>query len=145
MLEGTNTKHILGLMNDADGNLWYIANSAMNKYDTKTKKTVTFPTDLFFNATAILKTNDNEIIAASSNELYIYDKVSKIFKGYNLNVQGDPKLPFRINRLFNLNDHIILLGTQNHGVLAYDILEGKILEMLEELKGPIYVLSLIHI
>ena len=139
LLEGTNTKHILGLINDADGNLWYIANSAMNKYDTKTKETVTFPTDLFFNATAILKTNDNEIIAASSNELYIYDKVSKIFKGYNLNVQGDPKLPFRINRLFNLNDHIILLGTQNHGVLAYDILEGKILEMFEELKGPIYV------
>src|SRR5690606_3249636 len=58
---------------------------------------------------------------------------------YGLNVEGDPKFPFRINRLFNLNDHVILLGTQNHGVLAYDIQDGKVLDMLSELKGPIYV------
>ncbi len=139
LLGGTSAKQILGLMADVDGNLWYIANSTLNKYNSKSGKTDSFPTDLFFNATAIIKTIDNEIIAASSNELYKYNKVSNNFISYGINVQGDPKLPFRINRLFNLNDHVILLGTQNHGVIAYDILEGKILDMLQELKGPIYV------
>ena len=139
LLEGTRTKQILGLMNDADGNLWFIANSTMNKYNIKTKKTIVYPTNVYFNATVVLKTNDDEIMAASSNELYKYNKATNTFKAYGLNVAADPKLPFRINRLFNLNDHVILLGTQNHGVLAYDIQEGKILDMLPELKGPIYV------
>nr|WP_222942471.1 hybrid sensor histidine kinase/response regulator transcription factor [Arenibacter arenosicollis] len=139
LLEGTNTKQILGLMNDSEGNLWFIANSTLHKYNTKTKETIKFPTNQFFNATVVLKTNDNEILAASSNELYSYNSVTNTFKGYGLNVEADIKLPFRINRLFNLNDHVILLGTQNHGVLAYDIQEGKILDILSDMRGPIYV------
>ncbi len=139
LLTGTDNKQILGLMDDAEGNLWFISNSSMNMYNPETKETLSFPSDHFFYATAILKTKDNEIIAASSNELYRYDKASKTFTAYGLNVAGDPKFPFRVNRLFNLNDHVILLGTQNHGVLAYDIQDGKVLDMFPELKGPIYV------
>jgi signal transduction histidine kinase/ligand-binding sensor domain-containing protein/DNA-binding response OmpR family regulator len=139
LLEGTDTKHVLGLMNDAEGNLWFIANSIIHKYNTRTKEIVDYPTDKYFHATVVLKTNDNEILAASSDELFRYDNLTNSFIGYGLSVEADPRLPFRINKLFNLNDHVILLGTQNHGVLAYDIQEGKILDMLPELKRPIYV------
>ncbi|MCK0137203.1 hybrid sensor histidine kinase/response regulator transcription factor [Arenibacter sp. S6351L] len=139
LLEGTRSKGISSVLSDSNGNLWYIANNSLYRYNIKTEETVTYPTNQYFNAAELLKTNDNEILAASKSDLFRYNELTNTFTCYGLNVEADPKLPFEINSLFSLSDQVVLLGTKNHGVLAYDIQEGKAVDILHELRGPIHV------
>lgn len=139
LLKGTNSKRISNVLNDSKGNLWYIADSSLYKYNMLTEETVSFPNNQYFNAAELLRTNDNQILVASYNDLFRYNELTNTFTRYGLNVEADPKLPFVINSLFSLNDQVVLLGTKNHGVLAYNIQDGMFVDILPELRGPIHV------
>lgn len=139
IVENTVNIPILDIENDLKGNLWFIAGGTLNKYNPSTKDNVVFPADQFFYATDIIKTVTNEIWISSSNKLYKYENESNSFTNYELNIPDDIKLPFRINRLFSLNEKTILLGTQNHGVIAFNTVDKSITKFIPEITEPLYI------
>ena len=140
LLEGTISKTILDIKNDDEGNLWYIASGSICKFDAIAKQTTIFSVkEDNSSASSIIKTNDNEIWIAATNRLLHYNKETNSFERIVLNIEKNIKFPFRINILFNLDDNTILLGTQNHGVLAFDIKEKKTKNLISKIKDAIYV------
>ena len=137
IVENTANTQIFDIENDTLGNLWYIGESTLYKYNVAQKKVDSFPPKDFFNATNIIRSQNNEIWVASTNALFLYIKETDSFKKYVLDIPADIKHPFRINSLFNLDTHTILLGTQNHGVLAFDSNKGKI-KNINPLSGETY-------
>lgn len=126
LIEGTADSQILDIENDSNGNLWFINGSTLNKYNLTTKEITQYPTNQFFNATDIHKLKNNDIWVSSTNYIYHYEETSNSFKEYTIDIEADLKHPFRINKIFDLDDRILLLGTQNHGVIAFDMVEKKL-------------------
>ena len=139
VLENTINIPILDIESDSNGHLWYIAGGTLHKYNPSTKEDIIYPAEQFFYATDITKTIDNEIWVASTNHLFKYESETESFNEYELNIIEDIKFPFRINKLFSLATNTILLGTQNHGVIAFDIIEKKRRKFLPEISEPLYV------
>lgn len=125
-IEDTVNSPINDIENDTLGNLWYIAGSTLIKYNPTTRESHNFPSEQFFNATDIIKTQNNEIWVSSTNALFHYIKETDSFKKYVLDVQADIKHPFRIGKLLNLDNRTLLMGTQNHGLVAFDIIDEQI-------------------
>ena len=138
-VKGTETKSIGDIKNDNEGNLWYIASGNLCKLNPTTKDSYTFSTEEYFTATAIVKTNNNDIWTASDNQLFQYIKETNTFKAYTLDIKKNIKLPLRINHLFSLDENTILIGTQNHGVIAFDLKEKQQKNLLPKIKDSIYV------
>ena len=126
ILDDTTNRQVFDIENDSLGNLWYIAESTVFKHNISEKKIDSFPSEKFFNATDIIRTLNNEIWASSTNILYHYKVENNSFTKYELDVAADIKHPFRINELFNLDERTLLLGTQNHGVVVFDLNTKKI-------------------
>lgn len=139
IVESTTNQQVLDIENDDQGNLWFIAGSTLKNYHLESQKVEEFPTSEFFHATDILWTKDNHIWVSSTNILYLYDEEKNTFQEYPLNIEADLKHPFRINELFSLDERTILLGTQNHGIVAFDILEKKLKDLAPLTDGSYYV------
>ncbi|UOB16034.1 hybrid sensor histidine kinase/response regulator transcription factor [Abyssalbus ytuae] len=143
LLDETANSMISDIENDADGNLWYITGNILYKYSSLTKKVINYRPDLFFYAQKLLKSDDNNIWVSSTNqELFKYSKENNSFKRYIINF-NEGKLPFRINTLFFLNKNTILIGTHNHGVIAYNIESETTYKFLPPTKEPLYVRDII--
>ena len=139
ILETTINIPIQDIENDLKGNLWYIAGGTLHRYTPSTQKDVVFPAAQFFYATDITLTVNNEIWVSSTNHLYTYDSDTESFITYAIDIPQDIKLPFRINRLFSLNERTILMGTQNHGVIAFNTVDKSIKKLLPEISEPLYI------
>lgn len=126
IVANTANTQIFNIENDTLGNLWYIAEGTLYKYNVAKKDLESFPPEAFFNPTDIILSRTNEIWAVTNNALYQYIEAADSFKKYILDIPADDKNPFRVNRLFNLDEHTLLLGTQNHGVVAFDITLGQL-------------------
>ena len=50
LLEGTNSKRISSVESGSKGNIWFIANNSLYKYNTITEEMVMYPTNKYFNA-----------------------------------------------------------------------------------------------
>ncbi|MDO1512182.1 two-component regulator propeller domain-containing protein [Maribacter confluentis] len=139
IIEGTANAQVLDIENDANGNLWFISQSTLSKYNLTTKEIKEYPTTEFFNATDIHKLKNNEIWISSTNYLYQYNETTDSFNEYPLEIEAELKRPLRINELFNLDEQTLLLGTQNHGVLAFDMVEKKLKSMAQITSESYYV------
>lgn len=122
----TLNQNVTAIENDATGNLWFIAEGSLYKYSTTTEEIEKFNFENFQRPTDIISTEDDEIWIATNNSLYQYDRDTNSFKKYALNVISDLNQPFKINKLFNLDKSTILLGTSNHGIMAFDIMARKL-------------------
>ncbi|MBC6999838.1 response regulator [Cytophaga sp. FL35] len=137
-VEGTENNQIIDMSGDSDGNLWYIAESSLIKYDPNKKESTKFEASENFYASDVINTKDG-LWACSTNTLYKYDKITNKFTRHALDVEASPSSPFGINELFSLDDRTILLGTQNHGVLAFDIISERLQEIGFLTSGKQYV------
>lgn len=139
VLDSTSNRQIFDIENDGQGNLWYIAENTVNKYDPTTKIRENYPNEDFFNGVDILSTTNEEIWVASNSDLYKYDAANNSFKKFRLDVNADLKRPLRINKLFELDSNTILIGTQNHGIIGFDIAEKRVKAMTPLTTTPFYV------
>ena len=137
IVANTANTQITTIENDTLGNLWYIAEGTLYKYNVARNHLDSFPPEQFFNPTDIIRTQTNEIWVVSNKALYQNIEATDSFKKYILDISADAKNPFRVNRLFNLNEHTLLLGTQNHGAVTFDTTLGLI-EDFAPLKDETY-------
>ena len=137
-VDDTENTQIIDMSGDSEGNLWFIAESSLVKYNPETKKSIKFEATENFYASDVLQTKEG-IWACSTNTLYKYDSKTNSFGKHVLDVESSPSSPFGINELFLLDERTILLGTQNHGVLAFDIISERLHEIGVLTSGKQYI------
>ncbi len=125
IVENTRNRNISDIEHDNHANLWYIGGGKLYNYNVDNQQVQSFSRETILHPTDIVKTENGEIWVASRNSLYRYIEQTNSFEQHILNIQADQKYPFRINKLFNLNQNTLLIGTSNHGIVAFDIIEEK--------------------
>ncbi|TRX21267.1 response regulator [Flavobacterium franklandianum] len=145
LLHESLNKPIVDIENDADGNLWYIADLTLFKYNIASKKTVSFKNTLLFNVEEISKTPKGNIWVAFNNNLFGYSKETNTFNKIEINIKTKNKLPIRISKIVCENENTIYIGTQNSGVIVYDVLKNSIKRLRLNTEEPLYVRDFLKI
>ncbi|MCC9063693.1 hybrid sensor histidine kinase/response regulator transcription factor [Flavobacterium piscisymbiosum] len=123
---------------DKNGNIWFISGNILYKYSTIKKETKTFNPNKYFIVTSISRDLNDQIWASSLNKIYRYSEE-------NLSFENIPITPpvnsanFRITVIYALDKNNIVIGTQDDGVLVYNI-PNKTTSCLQfSSKNPVYV------
>lgn len=123
---------------DKKGNIWFISGNILYKYAPAKKETKTFNPSKYFITTSITRDQKGEIWASSLNRIYHYSEENLSFESIALNAPSD-KTNFRITVIYAWDNDTILIGTQDHGVLVYNI-KTKITSSLQFTgKDPVFV------
>lgn len=130
---------ILDIDNDKAGNLWFVADNTMIKYELSTEEIIRFDQEEYFPVEDITATSDGTIWGAYYNTLYKYDESSNHFKSIELSIENQVVLPVRISKVFPLNAETLLVGTQNHGAIVFDIGSETATKLLPESENSLYV------
>jgi len=139
LLEASMNRPILDIEQDDDGNLWYIAGAILHKHSLKSKETIIYDAQTFFNAEEITKSLDGNIWVANDNYLYKYNHRTNSFTNIQIVIDDQEGLPVVISKISPLDDQSILIGTQNHGALIFDINTQKTRKLLKPKEDPLYV------
>jgi len=123
---------------DKKGNIWFISGNILYKYTPNKKETKTFNPNKYFIATSITRDPKGEIWASSLNKLYHYSEESLTFENITVNPSAN-KANFRITVIYALDQNNILIGTQDHGVLVYNVNTKSTTSLLFNVKEPVFV------
>ncbi|MBF4470366.1 hybrid sensor histidine kinase/response regulator transcription factor [Flavobacterium sp. HJJ] len=123
---------------DKKGNIWFVSGSILYKYSTLSKETKTFNPNKYFVTTSISRDENGEIWASSLNKLYHYSEESLSFENVAINPPAN-KASFRITSIYAFNKNTILIGTQDHGVLVYDLKSKTTSSLQFAGKDPVFV------
>ena len=138
LIDGTEDITIHDIESDASGNLWYIGNGTIYKYNPATAKTVNFPPSNHFTCTQLLQSPDGKIIASGLDELYLYEESSDSFKSLGFKMPNVLMSAFSINALLMLNSDVVLMGTYNFGVLSFNLKTKETAQFLP-VENPFYI------
>ncbi|OXA93863.1 hybrid sensor histidine kinase/response regulator transcription factor [Flavobacterium hercynium] len=123
---------------DKNGNIWFISGNILYKYSTIKKETKTFNPNKYFIVTSISRDVNGQIWASSLNKIYHYSEE-------NLSFENIPITPpsgsanFRITVIYALDKNNIAIGTQDDGVLLYNIPTKTTSSLAFSTKKPVYV------
>jgi ligand-binding sensor domain-containing protein/signal transduction histidine kinase len=105
---------------DATGNLWFISNFILFKYQVATKKLVEFSLEKYFEATSLCTTNDGSVwVSAANGFLKKYDAATNSFASFNLFSHSAKTVSNWIEPIYATSDGNILVGTSNQGVKQF--------------------------
>ena len=138
LLEGTEDIIIQDLEHDSEGNIWYIGNGTIYKYNIATKQTEDFPPSNYFIASELLETPEGGIVAAGLDQLYRFNPEEKSFESLGFYMPDVELSAFNINILLMLDDNTIVIGSHNYGVLAFDLKTKKTTSLLP-VANPFYI------
>ncbi|KQO30735.1 histidine kinase [Flavobacterium sp. Leaf82] len=123
---------------DKNGNIWFISGNILYKYSTTKKETKTFNPNKYFVATSISRDANGQIWASSLNKIYRYSEENLSFENIPI-THPEASGNFRITIIYALDKNNIVIGTQDDGVLIYNI-QNKTTSSLEfSTKNPVYV------
>ncbi len=130
---------ILDIDHDNEGNLWFVSGTSLMKYEVETKKSTHFDAEKFFHVEDITRTSNGGIWAANDNFLYQHDNETNSFKTIEVRSENYNTLPLRISKIFSIDTSTLLIGTQNHGVLSFNIYDQSTKKLLPDSEDPLYV------
>jgi len=136
LVKETQGSYAQNLMDDGQGNIWFIQRGTLYRYSDDGIPTQGFDS---FNATSVIHMPDGTVISSSHARLHRYDKGNNSFNGMEIPFEGMGAQPFIITKLFALDSDTVLIGTQNHGVLVYSLKEGSVQKLLPDSENPLYV------
>jgi len=139
LLSITKNQSIQDIESDIDGNIWFIAGGTLYKYEVDTNKYVVFDPADFFDALSITKSPDNTLWIASFNQIYKYDANNVNFTSVGVKPIDSTEFPYIISTIESLSSKEILIGTQNHGAIQFNIQNGTQQNIIENENEPIYV------
>lgn len=104
---------------DDTGNLWYILNFRLFKYNIKNKKQKQYNSGTA--ATSICLTANGDVwISTSGGQLKKYDPVHDTFAAYDVFSKSKSTTSQWIEKIYSTNQNSILIGTSNAGVKLFD-------------------------
>ncbi|WP_276380977.1 hybrid sensor histidine kinase/response regulator transcription factor [Flavobacterium sp. H4147] len=123
---------------DRHGNIWFVSGNILYKYSTIKKETKTFNPNKYFIATSISRDANGEIWASSLNKIYRYSEESLSFENIPITPPANSS-NFRITTIYALDKNNIVIGTQDDGVLIYNIQKKTTSNLEFSSKKPVYV------
>ncbi|MDD7886281.1 hybrid sensor histidine kinase/response regulator transcription factor [Flavivirga sp. 57AJ16] len=133
-----NEAPVTEIESDEVGNLWFIARATLSKYKVETKEINTYEQAHFFEANSISASN-KMVWVSSSNQIYRYLPKSNSFKKFELNLESIDEKSLLINKIFIVNNTTLLIGTQNLGVISYNIESQKSTKVFANKTQPVFV------
>lgn len=125
------TEQVTDIQQDAMGNLWFISNFNLFKYDEGENKLFQFTVDEYFEATSICTLIDGSVwVSTPSGLLKKYDATSGSFSAYNLFNHSPKTVSTWIERLYGTSGGNILVGTSNQGVKIFQTATGSYKDIL---------------
>ena len=123
---------------DKNGNIWFISGNILYKYSTVKKETKTFNPNKYFIVTSISRDANGQIWASSLNKIYRYSEENLSFENIPITPPAN-SANFRITVIYALDKNNIAIGTQEDGVLIYNIPNKTTAGLQFSGKNPVYV------
>jgi len=115
------TAQVTSIKMDTRGNLWFISNFNLFKYDIVTSRLEQFNVGNYFEATSICTLADSSVwVSTSSGQLEKYDPRTGRFTGFDLFSHSPRSVSNWIENLYATADGNILVGTSNQGVKIFN-------------------------
>lgn len=106
---------------DNSGNLWYILNFTLYKYDIKNKIQRQYSLDFHAVATSVCVTSDNNVwVSTSEGKLEKYNAGNNTFTAFDVFANSKKTGSRWIEKIYSTSQHSILAGTSNNGVKLFD-------------------------
>tara|TARA_R110002050_G_scaffold95549_4_gene198920 strand:+ start:49558 stop:53508 length:3951 start_codon:yes stop_codon:yes gene_type:complete len=122
--------------NDLKNNLWFISIGTIVKYNVDSEQIHMFEGRDSFYATSITSDKNGTIWASSYDNLYRYSEATQSFDKIDLQL---PNNTFSISVIYASDANSIFIGTRDHGVYKYDVLNKKTLPIITDAEKPIFV------
>lgn len=129
---------ILDIESDNYGNIWFIGDATLFKYNLATGTIETYE-DNIFRIEEITKTPNGTIWVAFQNALYKYIRETNAFIKHEIKIETRDNQPIIISKIFSINNDEIIVGTQKNGAFIYSIDNGDVERILEPSESTIYV------
>ena len=120
LLPTPDVQQVTDITMDKTGNLWFISNFLLFKYNVATKQLVPFAIEKYFEATSICTLNDGSVwIASSTGFLKKYNAADNSFASFNLFSHSAKSVSSWAEPIYSTSDGNILVGTSNQGVKQF--------------------------
>ncbi|MBD0289094.1 MAG: hybrid sensor histidine kinase/response regulator, partial [Flavisolibacter sp.] len=133
---------------DKSGQLWFIADYTLNRYQFGTKQSTTFPPEWFFSATSLCETADGTMwFSTKDGHLQQFDAATQTFKGYDVFAHSPPAESKVIQKIVFDKKGSILIGTNNQGIKEFELasLDYKDVLIYNLNKTTIYVRDILQV
>lgn len=138
LLAGTQGKSIRDVKTDGAGNLWYIAEFTLCRYDQQTSTTQTYQPGTFFEATAIAFDTEGVLWVATNNGfLHRHDAAVDTFASHDLFNDAPPNVSRRIERLQVSAKHGLVVLTAANGMLLFNPAESNYRPLLPPIENSV--------
>lgn len=105
---------------DKEGQLWFIADNTVNRYNFATKKATIFPPEWFFSATSLCQTPDGTMwFSTLDGYLQQFNAASQTFKSYSVFSHSPTAESNVIQKIVSDRNGTILIGTNNQGIKEF--------------------------
>lgn len=122
LLKATLNQQIGDIQMDKKGNLWYVSNSTLHKYNPKTKTAQTYNNKDYFPVTSICLTPEGILwVSTPFGTLERYNPGHDTFIKYDVFANSKPVNSKWIETLHAVDNHSILIGTSKQGAKLFDI------------------------
>lgn len=114
-------EQITDIKMDTKGNLWFISNFNLFRYNEPASRLEQFPIPDYFEATSICTLPDGSVwVSTSGGLLKKYNEAGHSFLSYNMFTHSPKTVSNWIEKLYGTADGNILVGTSNQGVKLFD-------------------------
>jgi ligand-binding sensor domain-containing protein/signal transduction histidine kinase len=114
-------EQITDIKMDTQGNLWFISNFNVFKYNEPAKKLDQFTIPPYFEATSICTLPDGSVwISTAAGLLKKYNFKRNSFDSFNMFDHSPKTVSTWIEKLYGLSNGNLLVGTSNQGVKLFD-------------------------
>ena len=105
---------------DSKGNLWYILDFTLYKYNKKNKTQREYKRNAYFDASSICMTSGAIWVSTLGGKLGKYDAAHDTFTSFDVFSKSKKNAPRWIEKIFAANAYSILIGTSGNGVKLFD-------------------------
>jgi ligand-binding sensor domain-containing protein len=107
---------------DGAGNLWFISEFTLVRYDVKSNKLRYYPISENFETTSLCVSSDGTLWASTSSGFLVkYDSSTDGFIKYNVFANSPKPVSKWVERIYSASNGTILIGTSNQGAKCFDI------------------------
>lgn len=116
---------------DKTGQLWFIANRTVCRYNFSKNKLTVFPAENFFYASAICVTQNNSVwLATQDGYLQKFDSSTQSFKAFDVFAHSPPPVSRYIMKIIAVDSSALFVGTTSQGLKEFNSNSGAYTDLL---------------
>jgi len=130
LIKPTIKYNIKDVLADSKGNVWFIGDQVLCRYDDHTKKVKTYDSRII-SATSICSALDGTLFVSTANGLVVkYNPLNDSLINYNVFEKSKQLTSKWIKKIYAINNDSLLIGTSAAGVKLLDVQTGTYTDFL---------------